>query len=60
VETVIVDGIISIPRRVPLEGSAAFRFERVHSSEREDARDGEDSKAITTPKDCRMMASEIF
>jgi hypothetical protein len=32
-------------RRVPLEGSAAFRFETVHSSEREDARECEASKA---------------
>lgn len=56
----MVDGIMLIPRRVPLEGSAAFRFEEVQSSEREDARVGEASKAITLPKECSMSASEMF
>lgn len=56
----MVDGIMLIPKRVPLEGSAAFRFEEVQSSEREDAKDGEARKAIAIPNDCHMLASEMF
>lgn len=56
----MVDGIMLIPKRVPLEGSAAFRFEEVQSSEREDAKDGEARKAMAIPNDCHMSASEMF